>query len=167
MNTTYEKLVQVLRSAEASGLPEEKRIAEGWYRAFVISRHKDETDTIHDIPMFTAEELRKGAEIARHENIVADDLDLSFESFLIRLDRAQAAARFLRALDGETIYFDGSSNLNKLVRGVHSALKYCLMDGYAVPNLYKSGNLARLLVDIGYIAKDDDGFFLNWRDIIH
>lgn len=165
MNTTYEKLVQVLRSAEASDIPEEKRVAEGWYRAFVISRHKDEIDSIHDVPMFTAEELREGAEIARRENIVADDL--SFESCLIHLDRAQAAARFLRALDGETIYFDGSSNLNKLVRGVHSALKYCLMDGYAVPNLHKSGNLARLLVDIGYIAKDDDGFRLIWRDIIH
>ena len=165
MNTTYEKLVKVLRSAEASGLPEEKRVAEGWYRAFVISRHKDETDTIHDVPMFTAEELRKGAEIARRENIVADDL--SFESCLIYLDRAQVAARFLRALMVETIHFDGTFSLNKLVRGVHSALKYCLMEGYTVPNLYKSGNLARLLVDIGYIAKDDDGFFLNWRDIIH
>ena len=162
MNTTYEKLVQVLRSAEASGLPEEKRIAEGWYRAFVISRHKDETDTIHDVPMFTAEELREGAEIARRENIVADDL--SFESCLIYLDRAQVAARFLRALMGETIHFDGAFSLNKLIRGVHSALKYCLMDGYAVPNLYKSGNLARLLVDTGLITKEDEGFSMNLFD---
>mgnify|MGYP000906510723 CR=1 FL=1 len=162
MNTTYEKLVKVLRSAESSGLPEEKRIAEGWYRAFMISRHKDETDTIHDVPMFTAEELREGAEIALRENIVA--ADLSFESCLIYLDRAQVAARFLRALDGEAIYFDGFSNLNKLVRGVHSALKYCLMDGYAVPNFYKSGNLARLLVDTGFITKEDDGFSMNLFD---
>lgn len=162
MNTTYEKLVQVLRSAEASGLPEEKRVAEGWYRGFVISRHKDETDTIHDIPMFTAEELREGAEIALRESSVADDL--SFESCLIYLDRAQVAARFLRALMGETIRFDGTFSLNKLVRGVHSALKYCLMDGYAVPNLYKSGNLARLLVDTGLITKEDEGFSMNLFD---
>lgn len=165
MNTTYEMLVKVMRSAEASDIPEEKRIAEGWYRGFVISRHKDETDTIHDVPMFTAEELREGAEIARRENIVA--ADLSFESCLIRLDRAQVAARFLRALMGETIRFDGTFSLNKVVRGVHSALKYCLMDGYAVPNLYKSGNLARLLVDVGFITKEDDGFCLTWRDISH
>lgn len=162
MNTTYEKLVQVLRSAESSDIPEEKRIAEGWYRGFMISRHKDETDTIHDIPMFTAEELHKGAEIAQRENIVADDL--SFESCLIYLDRAQVAARFLRALMGEAIHFDGTFSLNKLVRGVHSALKYCLMDGYAVPNLYKSGNLARLLVDTGLIIKEDEGFSMNLFD---
>lgn len=162
MKTTYEKLVQVLRSAEASDIPEEKRVAEGWYRGFVISRHKDETDTIHDVPMFTAEELHKGAEIARREDIVK--VDHSFEGYLIRLDRAQAAARFLRALMMEAVCFDGTFNLNKVVRGVHSALKYCLMDGYAVPNLYKSGNLARLLVDTGFITKDDEGFSLNWRD---
>ena len=161
MNTTFEKLVKVMRSAEASDIPEEKRIAKAWYHAFVISRHKDETDTIHDVPMFTAEELREGAEIARRENIVADDLDFSFESCLIRLDRAQAAAMFLRALMGETIHFDGTFSLNKVVRGVHSALKYCLMNGYTVPNLYKSGNLARLLVDTGFITKEDDGFSMN------
>lgn len=162
MKTTYEKLVQVLRSAEASDIPQEKRIAEGWFRRFVISRHEDKTDTIHDVPMFTAEELREGAEIARREDIV--EADFSFEGYLIRLDRAQAAARFLCALDGEAILFDGTSSLNRLVRGVHSALKYCLMDGYSVPNLYKSGNLARLLVDTGFITKDDEGFSLNWRD---
>lgn len=159
MVAIYEKLVQVMRSAEASDIPEEKRVARGWYHAFVTSRHKDETDTIHDVPMFTAEELREGAEIARRENIVANDC--SFESCLIYLDRAQAAAMFLRALMGETIHFDGTFSLNKVIRSVHSALKYCLMNGYAVPNLYKSGNLARLLVDIGFITKDDDGFSMN------
>jgi hypothetical protein len=164
MNTIYEKLVQILRSAEASDIPKEKNIAEAWFHGFIISRRKDETDTLYDIPMFTAEELREGAEIARRENIVAADLDLSFESCLIYLDRAQAAAMFLRALMGETIHFDGAFSLNKVVRSVHSALKYCLMNGYTVPNLYKSGNLARLLVDTGFITKDDDGFSLNWRD---
>lgn len=162
MNTIYEKLVQVLRSAEASDIPKEKSIAEAWFHGFIISRRKDETDTIHDIPMFTAEELREGAEIARRENVVAGDF--SFESHLHRVDRARVAARFLYALDGEAIRFEGTSSLNKLIRGVHFALKYCLGKGYVVPNLYKSGNLARLLVDTGFITKDKDGFSLNWRD---
>ena len=164
MNTTYDKLVQILRSAEASDLPEEKCIAANRFRGFLLSRRKDETDTICDIPMFTADELRKGAEIARREYIVA--ADCSFENCLRRIDRAQAAALFLHLLNGETVHFSGSSaDLDHVARGVHAALRYCRLRGYAVPNLHKSAELARLLVDIGYVARDEDGFCLNWRDI--
>lgn len=163
MNTIdYEKLVQVLRSAEDSGLPEEKCIAANRFRGFILSRRKDEADTICDIPMFTAEELREGAEIALREDIVA--ADYSFECCLLRIDRAQAAARFLRALMGETIHFYGSSDLDKVARGVYFALKYCRWKGYAVPNLHKSADLARLLVDTGLITKEDDGFSMNLFD---
>lgn len=163
MNTIdYEKLVQVLRSAEDSGLPEEKYIAANRFRGFILSRRKDEEDTICDIPMFSAEELREGAEIARRENIVA--ADFSFECCLLRIDRAQTAARFLRALMGETIHFYGPSNLDRVERGVYFALKYCRWNGYAVPNLHKSADLARLLVDTGLITKEDEGFSMNLFD---
>lgn len=162
MNIDYNKLVQVLRSAEASDIPEEKCIAANRFRGFILSRRKDEADTICDIPMFTAEELREGAEIARRENIVA--ADCSFECCLLRIDRAQAAAMFLRALMGETIHFYGSSDLDKVARGVYFALKYCRWKGYAVPNLHKSADLARLLVDTGLITKEDDGFDMNLFD---
>lgn len=165
MTIDYDKLVQILRSAEASDLPEEKCIAANRFRGFILSRRKDEADTLYDIPMFTAEELRKGAETARRENLIA--VDCSFENCLRRIDRAQAAARFLYALNEETSHFYGSFDMDRVARGVFHALHYSRWQGYAVPNLYKSGSLARLLVDIGYIAKDDDGFFLNWRDIIH
>lgn len=165
MNTTYAKLVQILRSAEASGLPEEKRIAANRYRGFILSRRKDEADTLCDIPMFTAEELREGAEIARRENIVA--ADCSFENCLRRIDRAQAVALFLHVLNGETIHFYGSSDLDRVARGVHAALRFCRLRGYVVPNLHKSAELARLLVDIGFITKEDDGFRLNWRNLSH
>lgn len=161
-NIDYKKLVQILRSAEDSGLPEEKYIAANRFRGFILSRRNDEADTICDIPMFTAEELRKGAEIARRENVVA--ADCSFENCLRRIDRAQAVALFLYALNGETIHFFMSSDLDKVARGVYFALKYCIWKGYAVPNLHKSADLARLLVDIGFITKEDEGFFLNWRD---
>lgn len=162
----YAKLVQILRSAEASDIPEEKCIAANQFRGFALSRRKDEADTICDIPMFTAEELREGAEIARRENIVA--ADYSFECCLLRIDRAQAAAMFLRTLTGEAIHFyRPSADLDKVARGVYFALKYCRWKGYAVPNLHKSADLARLLVDIGFIAKDENGFSLNWRNPIH
>lgn len=166
MNTTYEKLVQVLRSAEASGLPEEKCIAANRFRGFILSRRKDEADTLYDIPMFTAEELREGAEIARRENIVA--ADCSFENCLRRIDRAQAAALFLHVLNGEAVHFyRPSADMDDVARGVYFALKYCRWRGYAVPNLHKSADLARLLVDTGFITKEDDGFCLTWRDISH
>lgn len=161
----YNKLVQILRSAEASDIPEEKCIAANRFRGFLHSRNSDDSDTIYDIPMFTAEELRKGAETARRENLIA--VDCSFENCLRRIDRAQAAARFLYALNEETFHFYGSFDMDRVARGVYHALHYSRWQGYAVPNLHKSAELARLLVDIGYVAKDDDGFFLNWRDIIH
>lgn len=159
INIDYAKLVQILRSAEASGRPEEKCIAANRLRGFMLSRRKDEADTICDIPMFTAEELLEGAEIARREDIVA--ADFSFENCLRRIDRAQAVARFLRALTGEVIHFYGSSDLDKVARGVYFALKFCRWYGYAVPNLHKSADLARLLVDTGLITKEDDGFDMN------
>lgn len=159
----FNKLVQILRSAEASGLPKEKCIAANRFRGFLLSRRKDETDTICDIPMFTAEELREGAEIARREDMIA--VGFSFECCLIRIDRAQAAARFLRWLKGEAVHFyDRSSNLDDIARDVRRTLNYCRWYGYAVPNLHKSAELARLLVDIGFITKDADGFRMNVFD---
>lgn len=162
----YNKLVQILRSAEASGLPKEKCSAANRFRGFIRSRRNDDSDTICDIPMFTAKELREGAEIVRREYIVA--ADCSFENCLRRIDRAQAAALFLHVLNGETIHFYRSSaDLDDVARGVYLALNCCRWKGYAVPNLHKSADLTRLLVDIGFITKEDDGFRLSWRDIIH
>ena len=65
---------------------------------------------------------------------------------------------------GETIHFYGSSNLDRVERGVYFALKYCRWNGYAVPNLHKSADLARLLVDTGLITKEDEGFSMNLFD---
>ena len=158
----FEMLVRILRSAEASGRPEEKRYAANRFRGFVLSRRNDDSDTVCDIPMFTAEELRKGEEIVWREYITL--ADCSFDAALIRIDRAQAAAMFLRALNGETVHFYGSSDLDKVARGVYFALKYCRWKGYAVPNLHKSADLARLLVDTGLITKDGDGFDMNLFD---